>query len=278
MRIIKCLFEAYINTLRHDGFEHAGYLAFLSLLALFPALFFLTALIGYITQVLYEYNLMQSVRYFFIDNISEEILSGLIPRINEIVSGPPPALLKLAVVGAIWTASSAVEGLRTILNRAYHVQNRHPYILSRLLSIVQFLLISFVMIIAMLMLTFTPVIETIIIKVIDINTYWLYIRYAASILFLFLAISWLYLILPNIKQKWLSVLPGAFIVVTLWTITAIAFSYYINHFQQVNLIYGSLGGVIIALLFFYVINLCLIYGAEFNYLFARVNFNQSNRL
>ena len=270
MLIIRCLYYAYINTVKHDGFEHAGYLAFLSLLALFPALFFITALVGYIAQILNQYNFMESVKYFFIDNISEEILSGLIPRINEIISGPPPALLKLAVVGAIWTASSAVEGLRTIINRAYHVENKHSYILGRLLSILQFLLIIFVMIITMLMLTFTPVIESVLVKFTNISYQWLYIRYLISTLILFFGISWLYLILPNIKQSWTSVLPGALLVVTLWTITAISFSYYINNFQQVNLIYGSLGGVIISLLFFYVINLCLIYGAEFNYVFINI--------
>ncbi|MBQ4874676.1 MAG: YihY/virulence factor BrkB family protein [Rickettsiaceae bacterium H1] len=274
MRIIIYLYYAYINTVKHDGFEHAGYLAFLSLLALFPALFFLMALTSYITQILEQYDLVESIKYFFINNISEEILSGLTPRINEIVSGPPPTLLKLAVIGSIWTASSAVEGLRTIINRAYHVENRHPYILSRLLSIVQFLLITFVIIIAMLILTFTPAIESVIAKFAKIHYQWLYMRYIISVLILLIAISWLYLILPNIKQNWLSVLPGATLVVTLWTITAISFSFYINHFQQVNLIYGSLGGVIISLLFFYVINLCLIYGAEFNYVLSQ-NRNRS---
>ena len=71
--------------------------------------------------------------------------------------------------------------------------------------------------------------------------------------------------LPNKKNKMSDVAPGALLVVILWTITAVGFSYYINNFQQVNIIYGSLGGVIISLLFFYVVNLCLIYGAEFNY-------------
>ena len=138
MRIIRCLYFAYHKTVEHDGFEHAGYLAFLSLLSLFPALFFITATAGYVAQILTTYDLMDSIKYIFIDNISEEILAGLVPRIHEITSGPPPALLKLAIVGAIWTASSAVEGLRTVLNRAYQVENRHSYILSRLLSILQF--------------------------------------------------------------------------------------------------------------------------------------------
>lgn len=268
MRIIKCFYYAYINTVRHDGFEHAGYLAFLSLLSLFPALFFITAIIGYITPILDQYHLMESIKYFIINNISEEILSGLTPRINEIVLGPPPVLLKLAIIGALWTASSTVDGLRTTINRAYRVKNRHPYWFRRLLSILHFLLITFVMIIAMLLLTITPTIERMVTEFITINYHWKYIRYIVSILILLIGISWLYIMLPDMKQRYVSVLPGSLVVVTLWTITAISFSFYMKNFQQVSLIYGSLGGVIISLSFFYVISLCLIYGAEFNYMLS----------
>ncbi len=265
MHIIRALYEACFSTIKHDGLEYSGYLAFLSLLGLFPALFFITALSGYIAYNFEQYYIMESIKEFFVNNVSEDILSGLMPRMHEIISGPPPTLLKLVVIGAIWTASSTVEGLRSILNKAYRVENKHPYILSRLLSILQFLLISFVMVIAMLILTFTPLIEGLISRVIHIEPQWLYIRYLISVLILFIGVSALYIMLPNFDQRWFSVMPGAFIVVTLWTITAISFSFYINHFQQVNLIYGSLGGVIIALLFFYVLNICLVYGAEFNY-------------
>jgi len=87
-----------------------------------------------------------------------------------------------------------------------------------------------------------------------------------SVGILFTAVCAAYYILPNIKQKWHSVVPGAALVTLLWMAAAQLLTWYLSQFNQVNLIYGSLGGIIAALLFFYISNVIFIYGAEFNYL------------
>jgi membrane protein len=82
---------------------------------------------------------------------------------------------------------------------------------------------------------------------------------------MFIVVANLYFVLPNIKQSLIKVVPGAAIVVLLWIAAASLFSLYLSNFDQVNLIYGSLGGIIATLIFFYIINLIFIFGAEFNY-------------
>ena len=74
-----------------------------------------------------------------------------------------------------------------------------------------------------------------------------------------------YYVLPNIRQKWIAVVPGALCVVILWFVSGVLFSGYLSNFNQVNIIYGSLGGLIAALLFFYITAMIFVYGAEFNY-------------
>ena len=86
---------------------------------------------------------------------------------------------------------------------------------------------------------------------------------------LLLMISNMYYALPNIKQSAASVLPGACITLALWYGAAWLLTTYLSEFTQVNLIYGSLGSFIAALLFFYVINVIFIFGAEFNYLLMK---------
>ncbi len=71
--------------------------------------------------------------------------------------------------------------------------------------------------------------------------------------------------LPNIRQKWRAVNMGAIVVTALWLFAAWLFSSYVDSIRQVNLVYGGLGGVIIALVFFYVLSLMYIFGAELNY-------------
>ncbi len=91
-------------------------------------------------------------------------------------------------------------------------------------------------------------------------------------LFVLLAmVASMYYILPNIRQPWLAVLPGAILTIALWLAAARLLSLYLSRFKQVNLIYGSLGGIIAALLFFYVSNIIFIYGAELNYLLERAS-------
>jgi membrane protein len=81
-------------------------------------------------------------------------------------------------------------------------------------------------------------------------------------------VAYLYYILPNIRQRLIDVIPGAIVTILLWVIAATAYTAYLTTFNQVNLIYGSLGGIIASLIFFFIINLCFIIGAEFNYHFA----------
>ncbi len=255
----------------HDGIEHAGYLAFLGLLALFPFLVFLTALIGALGH---DTQAAQYLSHIF-SKLPMQVVQALEPRVHEITSGPPQGLLTLAIVGAIWTASSAVEGLRTILNRAYHVSTPPTYLLRRTLSILQLLIFAFVLLIGMLLLITLPLaihrLEEMIGKplITPDNALVSQLIYAGTLALMFAVVASVYYTLPNIKQHFISVAPGAALVVLLWGGAAKLFTYYLQHFNQVTLIYGGLGGIIAALVFFYICNVIFIYGAEFNYLYSR---------
>ncbi|WP_333023543.1 YihY/virulence factor BrkB family protein [Wolbachia endosymbiont of Pentidionis agamae] len=254
--LIYCLYQALIDTACDGGIEHAGYLSFLILLSLFPFLIVLMALASALANLLDQYN----IGWLFItDNIPHEILASLMPRINEIISGPPQQLLTLAIVSSIWTASSAMEGIRTILNKAYRVHSAPHYLLRRVLSILQFLGITFIV-------TLTIICATLLPMLIDLSYYKLmYSKYIFLEFILFIIVSWLYFTLPNIKHSIINVFPGSFFVIINWTILAKVFKKYIQHFNQVNVIYGSLGGIVISLLFFYIISLIFICGANFNF-------------
>lgn len=269
-KLWKCLYDAGYYTIHHDGVEHAGYLAFLGLLSLFPFLVFFVAIAGLIGESHQSSEMVKTI----ISVMPEQVVAALKPRINEIVSGPPQGLLTISIIGVIWTASSAVEGLRTILNRAYRVETPPAYIWRRLLSIAQFLALTAITIIGMAFLVVWPVVwswfETALnIKSVIDNSGLAdnlgYVRYGLSSMIVFLAIATSYYILPNIKQRWVATVPGALIVLLLWLLCAEIFTAYLSNFDQINSIYGSLGGIIASLLFFYMTALIFIFGAEFNY-------------
>lgn len=264
---LRCIRNATLNTINHDGIEHAGYLAFLSLLALFPFLVFIVAAVGFIGQGEAGASFITTL----LQALPRDITSALKPRVVEIISGPPQGLLTVSILGAIWTASSAVEGLRTILNRAYHVGTPPAYWLRRSLSILQLLVFAFLMIIGIVLMVLIPL-------VLHHIEDWLHVRftvehqlyvgrvaYYATISVLFIAVCAIYYSIPNIKQRLLSIAPGAVVVVAAWLGAAQLFTLYLSNFNQVNLIYGSLGSIIATLVFFYICNIIFIFGAELNY-------------
>jgi membrane protein len=264
--LFRCLFKAGEHLVNHDGIEHAGYMAFMSLLAIFPFLVFFFALAGSIGETQIGEKFVQ----ILLSHLPPNITNALKPRILEIIQGPPQSLMNMAILGAIWTSSSSLEGLRTILNRVYHVLTPPAYIFRRLLSIAQFITLTILLIVGMFLLIFVPVFlkkfSYISFLNIGLNEFWTNIRYAVVIITLFFVVISLYYIIPNAKLTFLELIPGAIIVVLLWVIGAEMLSEYFERFHQVNLIYGSIEGLIASLLFFYTVNLIFIYGAEFNYI------------
>ncbi len=267
---LKIFRKSLIDTIRHDGIEHAGYLAFLSILSFFPSLIFLIAVIGFFG----ESKIGTDFLYKIISELPNEMSRGLAPRIKEIISGPSDGYLTIAIIGVIWTASSSVEGCRTILNRAYRIAFPPPYILRRLVSIFEFFIIIFVIISGILIFVIVPVIlkyfeKQFSIKL-EIDYDFFYLRQLAIFVILTTSTSVLYYALPNAKQKFTQTIPGSILAVILWVILVNFFSLYLENFNQMNFVYGSIAGVIISLMFFYLISLVFIFGAEFNYNFHRV--------
>jgi membrane protein len=276
LRLLTTTYRAIESAILHDGIEHAGYLGFLGLLSFFPFLVILFALAGVIGEWEVGVRFVQLV----LPQLPPHVAEALKPRIQEIISGPPQGLMTLAIIGALWTASSTVEGLRTILNRAYRVTTPPPYLLRRILSIGQLVVVTFLVILAMLILVFWPLLLQLVQSWLPfapithplrtlLDPVWTYLQFGFTFVLLFLMVRAIYHIVPNTRLCRAETWPGALLTVLGWMGGAALFSGYLSHFQQVNILYGSLGGIIAALLFFYIMALILIVGAEFNYLWKQ---------
>jgi membrane protein len=268
--LIKTLYKAIFKTIDHDGVEHAGYMSFMVLFSLFPFLVFFFAF----TSFLGASELGQKLIEILIEHLPQDATEAIAPRILEIVQTPPERLMTLAIIGAIWTSSSFVEGLRTILNRIYEVSTPPTYLWRRFMSIIQFLSISIGLTLVLFLLIIIPVglnkIPAYVTLVSKLHPIWSVARYFAILFFSFLTVCYLYYILPNIDGlKFRNVAPGALITVALWSLSGEVLSKYLVFYTKLSLIYGSIGSIISTLLFFFVTNMLFIYGAEFNYLYNK---------
>ncbi len=263
----RLFYRAGDNMVDNFGIEMAGYLTFTLLLSIFPYLVLMVSAAGLVGQGETGREVIELV----LAHLPSEAVATIRPRIVEIISGPPQGLLTFAILGAIWTSSSAIEGIRGMLNRAYRVPARHAYFARRFRSILQVLIFTLLILSVMLVLVITPIVMTHFTTLTGIavplelrqfvSDYFLYIG-AASLL---VVVASLYYVLPSLDQRLSDVVPGALLVVLLWGVGAYGVSFYLSEISQLTVIYGSLSGFIATLIFFYVMLLIFIYGAEFNH-------------
>ncbi|MDF3047347.1 MAG: ribonuclease [Candidatus Midichloriaceae bacterium] len=266
----KMLWRSVYDMVNHDGLEHAGYLSFLLMLTIFPFLVFITALLGFFGNEQLG-NLLVNI---ILNSSWASFIDSLKPRILEITSTPPQSLLTIAILSALWTASSIFEGIRTILNRAYRVTETPNYLLRRLFSIIEFLIaISFSIGLAIILVV-VPQVSGFVIDLFSIKNPAVInflsiesgtMRFVILVGFAYLLVANVYHKLPNRKSRLISAFPGTILVMAGWYLASFLFKYYLVHFPQVNVIYGSIAGVIISLLYFYICSIIFIVGAEFNY-------------
>jgi membrane protein len=158
------------------------------------------------------------------------------------------------------------------------------------MSILQFILITGIILVITFVIKFLPLVSNYsisLVKMLKISQYE-YIKNILNIVIIidqnisefisftvmFLFLSYIYYLIPNKKQRFIHTFVGTFNTMILWWLSTNAFQYYIVVFPQINLVYGSIAGIIIALLYFYICSVIFIYGAELNYWSYMVFFNR----
>ena len=178
------------------------------------------------------------------------------------------AYLLLGIIGTIWSASNGINAFIHSMNIAFDVKETRNYLMNRFLAIIM----TFGLICAFIIALILPVFGNIILDVIDkflpisyeIQNLIHVLRWAIAIIIISIILAFLYKIAPNIHLSIKHVLLGAVIATILWVLISLGFSIYVNDFGNYSATYGSLGGVIVLMLWLYLTGLSLIIGGEIN--------------
>ncbi|WP_111431441.1 YihY/virulence factor BrkB family protein [Rhodobacteraceae bacterium DSL-40] len=256
------LWDAITRFNRNDGSAMAGYVAFSGLLSIFPFLIFATTLIG----VLVGQERTGEIVDALFEIAPAHVARTLEPVVTEVLSGRSSGLLTLSAVFAIYVASNAVEALRLAFDRAYAVEP-DSFLVNRLRAIV----VVFVGAIVAALLGLTILLAPLILRLTAQFTH-LQIPSATGLLstgfgllvFGFFTFG-MHRYLPGRRMEPMTrVWPGVLLTALLWIIAATGFSTYLSFAPSYTVTYGTLAGVIITLMFFYITGLVIIFGAEFN--------------
>lgn len=244
--------------------DRAAALAYYFLFALFPALLFLTALLGLLPIP----NLMDRLMAYVAQTLPGDAASIIQKTLNEIVSGARGGLLSLGVLGALWAGSNGMHSIMSALNVAYDVEESRPWWKAKLLAIGLTLGFSAFILSALVLVVFGPKIGEKVAAVVGLGAVFTFVWNIVSIpvvmVLVAIGIALVYYLAPNVEQHWRWVTPGSAVALVLWLIASFALRFYVTNFANYNATYGSIGGVILLMLWLYLSGMALLFGAEVN--------------
>jgi len=248
----------------NDGFIHAGNLAYLSIVALFP--FFIVA--AAVAHLLGQGQDAMLTVSNVLRRLPPDVASTLREPVQEVLAARTGTLLWLGAIVGLWTATSFIETIRDILRRAYGVQFCAPFWEYRLgsmlvlLGAVMLLMIAFAASAALtiahqLIMHWFPLAQDV------AATLGIYRLVPAATLFFTFYVLF-YVLTPSRYRKGSRKWPGALLITAWWLVTVELLPNALSLFGGYGRTYGSLAGVMIALIFFFVVGLGVVIGAELN--------------
>lgn len=249
---------------RDDLLGRGAQLAYYFVLALFPALIFLTALMGLFPIQ----NAMPEIMSYMEEVLPADALSLVQKYLEQVVSGSGSGLLSLGLIGALWATSSGVTALVDALNIVYGVQDTRPFWKVRLLAIGLTIGLAGFIILSITLILYGERIGEWIANLVGLGDHfqlmWNLLQWPVAIALMLLALAAMYYFCPDVKQDWRWVTPGSLLAVLLWLLVSLGFKLYVDNFGAYNKVYGSIAGVIVLMLWFYWSGITLLIGAELN--------------
>src|SRR5437867_5320225 len=266
---------------RADDDELLGRSAQLSyyfLLALFPLLLFLITLFGYFDGA--GSHLRHKLLSYLGDVMPSSASRLVVETIDQVTAARGGAKLSFGLVAAIWAASSGMNALGQSLNAAYDVRETRPWWKVRLISIALTVALSILIISALLIVLYGGRLGHFVAALAHeggaFSIVWRVLQFPIALSFVFVTFDLIYRFAPNVKgprrdarlpasdyrRRWLS--PGVMVAVVLWLLVSLGFRFYLHFFNSYSATYGSLGALIILMLWFYLTGTAILLGAEIN--------------
>ena len=250
-----------------DVFGRAAQLSYYFLLALFPLLIFLTSVIGIALGS--EASLRQNLFSYLAQVMPPSAFSLIQATMLEISNASSGSKLSFGLLAALWAASNGMGAITEALNIAYDVKESRPWWKHRLGAIGLTVALSVLIITALLLvLSGGRIVEFLAANFgfgsVFITT-WKIAQWPIVLAFMLLAFALIYYFAPDIReQKWTWITPGAALGVFLWLLASFVFRTYLHFFDSYSNTYGSLGAVIILMLWLYLTGLAVLIGGELN--------------
>jgi membrane protein len=261
-RIVALGIQLYEKIEKVDVFGLAAQLAYFFLLSLFPFLLVLVTLVGFLPFD--DIAVVEFINTYAPDQISNMIETNVQQLMHEQSGG----LLSFGIIATLWSASNGINAVMRGFNRAYKVEENRSFILSRMIAIVLTIGMIIVIITALLLPVFGRMIGVYLFSFFglseDFITIWESVRYISSSVVFFIVFLALYVLAPNKRIYFKNAIWGAIFATVFWQLSSLGFSFYVNTLGNYSATYGSLGTVIVLMLWFYISAIIIMLGGVIN--------------
>jgi membrane protein len=256
--------QTYAETLADDVFNLAAQQAYYFFFALFPALLALISIASFfpIENLTGEINTM-------LQRIAPEDVTRIVTeQIVKIGQSNAGGILTLAFFFTLWSSSSAVVAMCSTLNAAYDITEGRPWWKVRLTAIGLTVGLAVFILVSMTLIVAGPALADKVAEMMHLGPAfawtWKILQWPVVFLIVVTAVAMVYYFAPDAEQDWVWITPGSVLATTLWVLASLGFRFYVTNFASYNETYGTIGGVMVLLLWFYVSGIALLIGAELN--------------
>jgi len=239
----------------------ASSLAFKFFLAIFPTIIFLLTLIPFIPIENFRTELLGIMD----DLLPEQGYQFLNESVISLITNADGGLLSFGFIFALYLATSGFDGMQNAFMESYNTNFNRSIIRTRMVSVLMLFIITFLLIMAIASILITEYMVNFILEEGSVSSVLLVIgKWVIIMALCFFCISVLYYLGGNRKMKWKFFSAGSTLATILVIIVSLAFGFYVDNFANYNKIYGSIGTIIILMLWIYFNSFILLIGFELN--------------
>jgi membrane protein len=260
-------------------FGRAAQLSYYFLLALFPLLLFLINVLGYLAQ---EGTAFRNQLLRYLAAVMPPSAVALVrSTLDEISLSSGTGKLSFGLLAALWAASNGMGAISQTLNTAYNVRETRPWWKVRLISVCLTVALAILILAALAIVLYGGSIGEALAARYGFGnlftTVWSIIQWPVALVFVLTTFNLIYNFAPNLSSQarsWMT--PGSFVGVGFWLLVSFAFRVYLDFFDSYSVTYGSLGALIVLMLWFYLTGVAILIGGEVNCEFQQQGETQGN--
>jgi len=244
--------------------DRAAQLAYYFLFALFPFLSFLVTLTAYLPLQ----GAVQELLARAGEVMPDEAMAIVQDQLQKLLTVQRPSLLTVSLLLAVWSASRGVDAIRTALNLAYDVKETRPFWKTQGMAIGITVIGALLVLVSITVIALGGKAGAWLAGQLGVQQIyamvWAVLRWPITMVLIMFVAASLYYFLPDVEQEWRFITPGSVVGTALWLLTTWGFTQYAEHFGKYDVMYGSIGGMIVLLTWLYLTGLIFVLGGEVN--------------